>query len=81
MTYLRKVSFLIYVDELLLYTNTGVENSNKTETLRDCYVIFLHALQNGLLKVKLQGPESRWVLVTYGFCITLLLCFVKYLHN
>ncbi|XP_065199453.1 ral GTPase-activating protein subunit beta isoform X2 [Planococcus citri] len=47
------------ISELLPYTSTGMEGNYKVDVLRDCYIIFLHALQNGLLKVKLQGPESR----------------------
>ncbi len=41
------------------HTSTGLDTGNKVDTVRDCYVIFLHALQNGLLRVKLQGPVNR----------------------
>lgn len=51
---------IFHTDELLPYTSTGLDGSGKVEILRDCYIIFLHAMQNGLLKVKLHGPVNRY---------------------
>uniref|UniRef100_A0A0K8VSU6 Ral GTPase-activating protein subunit beta n=2 Tax=Bactrocera latifrons TaxID=174628 RepID=A0A0K8VSU6_BACLA len=53
------------IDDLLAYTRTGEE----TQTLQvprasDCHVIYLHALQSGLLRVKLQGPTGRMSFAT-----------------
>nr|XP_036224383.1 ral GTPase-activating protein subunit beta isoform X15 [Bactrocera oleae] len=53
------------IDDLLGYTRTGEE----TQTLQvprasDCHVIYLHALQSGLLRVKLQGPTGRMSFAT-----------------
>ncbi|KAE8751950.1 hypothetical protein FOCC_FOCC001427 [Frankliniella occidentalis] len=55
--------------DLLLYTSTGLEGpcppsdaSHPSE--RDSFVIFLHALPSGLLRVKLQGPQGRMSLAT-----------------
>lgn len=54
----------------MAYTKTGEEFQNivgaahqtaATVTPRptDCHIIFLHALNSGLLRVKLQGPSGR----------------------
>ncbi|XP_067010015.2 ral GTPase-activating protein subunit beta [Anabrus simplex] len=53
------------INELLLATNTGLEGTGVPRTTdRDCFVVFLHALNNGLLRVKLQGPTGRMSLAT-----------------
>lgn len=48
-------------DELLNYTRIGDENHNGSTTnlSRECYIIFLHSLNSGLLRVKLQAPPGR----------------------
>lgn len=53
------------IDDLLCYTLTG-EESQLTQTPKpsDCHVIFLHALQTGLIRVKLQGPSGRMSFAT-----------------
>lgn len=55
--------YLMYlIGELLPYCNTGQETvAPKSE---ETYVIFLHALNSGLLRVKLQGPIGRMSLST-----------------
>lgn len=57
------------IGDLLVYTSTGLEGpSVNTDSAhapeRDCFVIFLHALPSGLLRVKLQGPQGRMSLAT-----------------
>ncbi|KAK6624852.1 hypothetical protein RUM44_011716 [Polyplax serrata] len=50
------------VGDLLNYCNTSLESAPpKSE---DTYVIFVHALSSGLLRVKLQGPTGRMTLST-----------------
>ncbi|XP_055376412.1 ral GTPase-activating protein subunit beta isoform X12 [Condylostylus longicornis] len=53
------------IDGLLPYTRTG-EESQTGQIIRssDCHIIFLHALQSGLLRVKLQGPVGRMSFAT-----------------
>ncbi|XP_073825988.1 ral GTPase-activating protein subunit beta isoform X9 [Musca autumnalis] len=53
------------IEELLPYTKTG-EESNILQLPRaaDVHVIFIHALQSGLLRVKLQGPPGRMSFAT-----------------
>jgi hypothetical protein len=49
-------------DDLLGYTRIGEEHfSNSSQPVRanDCYIIFLHALNSGLLRVKLRAPAGR----------------------
>lgn len=55
----------IFAEELLPYTKTG-EESNILQLPRaaDVHVIFIHALQSGLLRVKLQGPPGRMSFAT-----------------
>ena len=44
---------------------TGEEASSlQMPRAQDCHVIFLHALQSGLLRVKLQGPMGRMSFAT-----------------
>ncbi|XP_055857652.1 ral GTPase-activating protein subunit beta isoform X4 [Episyrphus balteatus] len=53
------------IDDLLCYTSTGEESQiSQTPKASDCHVIFLHALQSGLLRVKLQGPSGRMSFAT-----------------
>lgn len=53
------------IDDLLCYTLTGEESQlSQTPKASDCHVIFLHALQTGLLRVKLQGPSGRMSFAT-----------------
>lgn len=48
------------VDDLLAYTRTGEEFQNgQIPRATDCYIIFLHSLNSGLLRIKLQGPQGR----------------------
>lgn len=52
--------------DLLAYTSTGLEipsipSDPSHSAEKDCFVIFLHALPSGLLRVKLQGPQGRYV--------------------
>ncbi|XP_034949716.1 ral GTPase-activating protein subunit beta isoform X2 [Chelonus insularis] len=51
------------VAELLPCTHTGLE-SFRVPQPSDVYIIFLQALANGLLRVRLQGPVSRMNLAT-----------------
>ena len=49
-------------EELPNYTRIGDEgslSSSSQSQSRECYVIFLHALNSGLLRVKLQAPPNR----------------------
>lgn len=48
--------------ELLEYCNTGAETT--TPKAEDAFVIFLHALNSGLLRVKLVGPTGRMSMST-----------------
>ncbi|XP_054741767.1 ral GTPase-activating protein subunit beta isoform X8 [Anastrepha obliqua] len=53
------------IDDLLAYTRTGEETQSlQMPRASDCHVIFLHALQSGLLRVKLQGPTGRMSFAT-----------------
>ncbi|XP_067623765.1 ral GTPase-activating protein subunit beta isoform X7 [Eurosta solidaginis] len=53
------------IDDLLAYTRTGEETQAlQIPRASDCHVIFLHALQSGLLRVKLQGPTGRMSFAT-----------------
>ncbi|XP_055920308.1 ral GTPase-activating protein subunit beta isoform X4 [Eupeodes corollae] len=53
------------IEDLLCYTCTGEESQvSQTPKASDCHVIFLHALQTGLLRVKLQGPSGRMSFAT-----------------
>lgn len=45
----------------MAYTTTGLESQSGLKS-QDCFIIFLHALNSGLLRVKLQGPTGRLVL-------------------
>lgn len=50
----------MFTDELLGYTRIGEEGQlNNTQRAADCHIIFLHALNSGLLRVKLQAPQGR----------------------
>uniref|UniRef100_A0A1A9W0F5 Rap-GAP domain-containing protein n=1 Tax=Glossina brevipalpis TaxID=37001 RepID=A0A1A9W0F5_9MUSC len=53
------------IEDLLAYARTG-EESNIVHLPRaaDVHVIFLHSLQSGLLRVKLQGPTGRMSFAT-----------------
>lgn len=49
-------------DDLLNYTRIGDENyssSQQQTRSNECHIIFLHALNSGLLRVKLQAPPGR----------------------
>uniref|UniRef100_A0A336MJE4 CSON013173 protein n=1 Tax=Culicoides sonorensis TaxID=179676 RepID=A0A336MJE4_CULSO len=47
-------------DRLLTYTRTGEENATGLiPRAKDCHLIFLHSLNNGLIRIKLQGPTGR----------------------
>lgn len=49
-------------EELLNYTRIGEEchfNASSQPRSNDCYIIFLHALNSGLLRVKLLAPPGR----------------------
>lgn len=50
----------IILANLLPYTNTGVEPSSHIKDMGDVHIIYLHALQSGLLRVKMQGPIGRY---------------------
>lgn len=50
---------------LLSYTNTGVEPLSHVKDIGDVHVIYLHALQSGLLRVKMQGPIGRYITLNY----------------
>ncbi|XP_050058118.1 ral GTPase-activating protein subunit beta isoform X4 [Aphis gossypii] len=52
------------IANLLSYTNTGIEPSSHIKDTSDVHVIYLHALQSGLLRVKMQGPIGRTNLAT-----------------
>lgn len=53
------------LEDLLVYTRTGDEsNLMHTPKASDVHVIYLHALQSGLLRVKLQGPTGRMSFAT-----------------
>ncbi|XP_046680687.1 ral GTPase-activating protein subunit beta isoform X3 [Homalodisca vitripennis] len=49
--------------EMMAYTTTGLETQTGPKA-QDCFVIFLHALNSGLLRVKLQGPTGRMSIAT-----------------
>lgn len=49
-------------EEILNYTRIGEEghfNSASQPRSNDCYIVFLHALNSGLLRVKLHAPPGR----------------------
>jgi hypothetical protein len=48
-------------EDLLNYTRIGDEGHQGTssQSPRECYIIFLHSLNSGLLRVKLQAPPGR----------------------
>lgn len=49
----------------MAYTRTGEEgNLSQLPRANDVHVIYLHALQSGLLRVKLQGPIGRMTFAT-----------------
>lgn len=50
---------------LLSYTNTGIEPLSHIKDIGDVHVIYLHALQSGLLRVKMQGPIGRYITLNY----------------
>ncbi|KAL5279964.1 RALGAPB family protein [Megaselia abdita] len=53
------------IDELLPYMKTGEENQHlQFPRSSECHVIFLHALETNLLRVKLQGPVGRMSFAT-----------------
>ncbi|KAM7352661.1 ral GTPase-activating protein subunit beta isoform 4-T4 [Cochliomyia hominivorax] len=53
------------IEDLLPYTKTGEEaNILQIPRAADVHVIFIHALQSGLLRVKLQGPPGRMSFAT-----------------
>ncbi|GLH11054.1 Uncharacterized protein GBIM_15903 [Gryllus bimaculatus] len=53
------------LSELLVTVSTGQKGSGLPRPQdRDCFVIFLHSLHNGLMRVKLQGPTGRMSLAT-----------------
>ncbi|XP_037885909.1 ral GTPase-activating protein subunit beta isoform X10 [Glossina fuscipes] len=53
------------IEDLLAYSRTGEEaNIVHLPRATDVHVIFLHALQSGLLRVKLQGPTGRMSFAT-----------------
>lgn len=54
---------IYFLGELLPCTNTGL-SSTRIVTTSDVHVIFLQALDNGLMRVRLQGPISRINLAT-----------------
>lgn len=50
------------IDDLLHYTRAGYSTAHgpiAPLNSNECHVIFLHALNSGLLRVKLQGPTGR----------------------
>lgn len=51
------------IGDLLPSTYTGLEQSKMLQAT-DVHVIFLQALANGLMRVRLQGPVSRINLAT-----------------
>lgn len=46
-------------DELLPETVTGRESSSWKEKEAVIYIIFIHALTNGLFRIKLQGQNAK----------------------
>lgn len=47
-------------EQLLPYTRTGEEaQTGIIPRAKDCHLIFLHPLNNGLIRIKLQGPSGR----------------------
>lgn len=61
--YLFFYNFLIIIAELLSCTHTGL-SSSRIVTPSDVQIIFLQALDSGLMRVRLQGPVSRINLAT-----------------
>ena len=47
------------LDELLNETITGRESTSWKEREASIYVIFIHALTNGLFRIKLQGQNAK----------------------
>jgi len=61
-----KVYFSFFsLANLLSYTNTGIEPLSHIKDIGDVHVIYLHALQSGLLRVKMQGPIGRYITLNY----------------
>jgi len=59
-TYISTIFWFLFLANLLSYTNTGTEPSSHIKDIGDVHVIYLHALQSGLLRVKMQGPIGRY---------------------
>jgi len=53
-------NFILFLANLLPYTYTGVEPVSHIKDTGDVHIIYLHALQSGLLRVKMQGPVGRY---------------------
>jgi len=54
-------NFFFFLANLLSYTNTGIEPLSHIKDIGDVHVIYLHALQSGLLRVKMQGPIGKYL--------------------
>lgn len=54
---------MYFVDEILNYTNTGLESCRIIQA-SDVQIVFLQPLASGLIRVKLQGPVSKMNLAT-----------------
>jgi hypothetical protein len=53
----------LFIGDLLPSTYTGLEQARMLQAT-DVHVIFLQALANGLMRIRLQGPVSRINLAT-----------------
>lgn len=52
--------------DMMAYTMTGLETQAGPK-VQDVFVIFLHALNSGLFRVKLVGPTGRSEYTRLGF--------------
>lgn len=60
----KEIIFILYfsscpTDELLPETVTGLESSAWKEKEAVVFIIYIHALANGLFRIKLQGQNAK----------------------
>ena len=74
------------VGELLGVTSTGLEHHSTSSSLtlpkapeKDVFIIFIHALQNGLFRIHMQGQTGKYVII-YSYLSVLVKKEQKYLN-
>jgi len=54
---MMKQSFILILGDLIGCTYTGLESSKPTEP---SLIIFIHALKNGLFRIRMEGESLRY---------------------